>query len=253
MHERAQVGDRVGPRRARALGALVGQHACGAGRRAPVERVGVLHDRGVEDEPVGHPRVAPGVVERHLGAVGDAVDGQRRDAQRAADGVDVGHRVRAAVERTARPELGGAAGHVGGAPRGFGVDRRTGDRAGHAGAALVDQQQVAVAQQRGEDRLEVLRVRDGRAARTAGERQHGRPRRARLVQQRDGDRHLPRHAVAPVERDVDDRAAPRCRQAGRAGARADLRADRDVARPGDQHGQHAEDRRDQAATHGERG
>ena len=133
---------------------------------------GGLHDR-VEHQPLHVLRVLGGVAERHLRPVGDAEQRDLVHADGAPHGIDVVHRVAGGVE--------GAPGPMDFAQRSAacaccsGVrDRReqapAAQRAREARAALVEHDEVAVAQRGPEVEGPVEDVGRGRLARAAGQR-----------------------------------------------------------------------------------
>ena len=138
-----------------------------------VDAVGT--DDGVEDQPLGARRELPRVLHRDVGAVADAHQRELRCADRAAQRLDVGHRVDRRVELARRAQ------RVGARLDDLGVDdiqraqrlqRRAAQRARRARAALVEQHQPPVRER-------------GRQRRTegVGESHRGLPRAAREGQQ----------------------------------------------------------------------
>ena len=111
-HERGHVGDRVLGRVAtRAVGALLGQHARQVAVGVEQEGVGAVGaDDRVEDQPVDVLGEGARVLQRDVGAVGDAHERDLVRAERLAQGVDVEHRVGGRVEGAPRPDAGRAVG-----------------------------------------------------------------------------------------------------------------------------------------------
>ena len=146
---RSPVGLPEMPLHSRA-GAQLGEHAAHRGERRALQRVGPgrQHD-GVEDQAGDARRIARGVVERDLRPVGDAEEDELLVAAVGAQGLDVldarGRRVRAAAGADLAAQRWPAA---------------VSDplivqfsRAGAAGAALVEHQQVARAEAGRQERL----------------------------------------------------------------------------------------------------
>ena len=150
------VADARGDAGARAAGAQLAQRARHGLEGRDVQDVGALgrNDR-VQHERLDVGRVLGGVVERDLGAVGDAEEDELLIAGLDAQGLDVVDRVRRAVEAARRPELVGAR-RRGVDDRGdAAVEGRAAEPARAAGAALVVDEQVARGQRGPEDRGEL--------------------------------------------------------------------------------------------------
>ena len=209
-HERRHVGDRVGSERPASRSAEHPQHARHGLERVEIERVRPLRlDHRVEHEPLDASGVRERVSERDLGAVGRAEQGDALVAERDPDRLDVLRAVAARVEGPARPEPGGAA--AGGRPRVQQVralERPATQEAGPAGAALVEDDQVAVAVGRVEhgERAAAERVRGGLAG-TAGQHdERAAPWTLAGTDALDEQRHPPGERTGAVQRDAHARA-----------------------------------------------
>jgi hypothetical protein len=168
-----------------------------------VQDVGALgrHHR-VEHERLDVAGVLGGVVERHLGAVGDAEEHDLLVAGLGPDRLDVVDRVRGAVEAAPRAELIGA-GRDGLGDRADRVlEGRAAQAAGAAGAALVEDDEVAVGEPGPEDRRELGRGGERGLAGAAGERDdRAGVRVARGDHALDVERERARDGAAAVDRD----------------------------------------------------
>ena len=146
-------------------------------------------------------RVAARVLQRDTRAVGDAVDGDLRDAEPAADRVDVGRDVRRGVERPPRAHLPRAGRGRGDLRRGEGLlVGAAAHEARPAGAARVERDEVATGAARGQLVGEVGGERDRRLPGAAGERQDRRTRRLAGADDADVQRDAAGHVARAVER-----------------------------------------------------
>ncbi len=170
-----------------------------------IERVGPggRHDR-VEDQRFDVLRVLLGVLLGDLGAVGGAPQHELFVAPRAAQRLDVGDGVGGGVEGAFGPDLFGAGGdQLPGGAVGAGLfEAVAGERVRVAGAALVEDDQIARVEDRSEQFDEGFGERDRGLAGAACERDH---RRARFPDGRaaaaDRERDGPRRGPGGVERD----------------------------------------------------
>ena len=172
VHEVEQVvADARRDAGAGAAGAHLAERARHGLEGRDVQDVGALgrNDR-VQHERLDVRRVLGGVVERDLGAVGDAEEDELLIPGLDAQGLDVVDRVRRAVEAAGSAQLVGA-GRRGVDDRGDpAVEGRAAEPARAAGAALVVDEQVARRQRGPEDRGELGGDGDGGLTRAAGQR-----------------------------------------------------------------------------------
>jgi hypothetical protein len=139
------VGHGVGAGAAAAVPADAAQHASDGAERLAGQRVGSVDaDRRVEDHPLHPLRVSPGVFDRDAGPVGDGVERDLPGAEADAQRLEVIGRVGARVERASHAEAVPAqAGGMRRAQRVAAFEARAAQQAGGAGAALVEDDEVA--------------------------------------------------------------------------------------------------------------
>ena len=199
------------PQRAPRAGGEVGQRRVGAG-----QLIGA-----VEHERAQLPRIPEREGLRRVRPVRVPVEVDAADAERTQHGGQILHRLRGVIGVARRPELSSAAGGAGDVAEDVVPERRAVERIRPAGAAQVDQQQIAPGRERPPELDPCRTVGRRREPGAALDREHGRDRWPRAVRSRpalevDPDRAAVRQR--PRERDPHEPADVVCASARARGA-----------------------------------